>query len=68
MADEEWKHVSRKTPKKPQPQKPKRFFWLGFTTEGNEIWYVELANGTILSDRDPSYGFWHRKYFPIDIK
>jgi hypothetical protein len=68
MADDEWKRVTRKTPKKQPVQKPKRFYWLGFDNNGNESWYVEFANGVVLSDKDPSYAYWHRKYYPIDIK
>lgn len=63
MAEEEWKRVARKIPKKQPTQKPKKFYWSGFDANGNELWYVEFTNGSILSDRDPSYAYWHRKFF-----
>jgi hypothetical protein len=45
--------------------KPLLHFWHGFNKQGNEKWFLELSNGTILSDSNKDYHFWLRRYKPF---
>lgn len=58
----EWKHIPKKYVKK-EAQIPLKCYWNGFDNDGNEKWYIEFTNGTIITNKDSSYNFWYRKYF-----
>ena len=41
-----------------------KHYWNGFDENGNARWYIELSDGTILSQSNKDYNFWSKRYFP----
>jgi len=39
-------------------------YWDGFDEQNQERWFIELSNGTILSNTDKDYSFWAKRYYP----
>ena len=33
----------------------KKKYWCGFNEEGEEIWYIELSDGSIITDKSPLF-------------
>lgn len=64
------KVISRKHryPRQPPRQESKlravKQYWDGFDEQGQERWFIELSNRTILSNADNDYGFWAKRYYP----
>ena len=44
--------------------RPVKHYWNGFNKQGKEMWYIELNNGTLLSDSNKEYEFWSKRYYP----
>ena len=76
--DTEWTTVSSKNRKRRPPairQKdrfkpadpneiPVKHFWDGFNSLGSEIWFVEFANGNLISCNDDRYDGIIKRFFP----
>lgn len=41
-----------------------KHYWNGFNERGEEKWYLELSNGTILTSSHENYRDLVRRYFP----
>lgn len=39
-------------------------YWNGFDDYGNEVWCVQLNDGSIVTNKHREYGYWSRKFFP----
>ena len=59
----EWKKVSRKYKNKEKTGGNLKCYWNGFDEKGRERWYIEFSNGSIISNKDPNYDFWSKKFY-----
>ena len=66
--EEEWTKVATRKNRreKPRAQESKVYaikqYWNGFNNQGDEKWYIELSNGSAMSNRDKDYEFWAKRY------
>ena len=66
-----WTKVVSRKHRNPRPQPPSetklravKQYWDGFDEQNQERWFIELSNGTILSNTDKDYSFWAKRYYP----
>lgn len=57
-----WKISSKKKPR------PINHFWNGFDDNNQELWYIQMEDGTLISNKHSSYFSLVKKYFPNSLK
>lgn len=67
-----WTKVVYKKSRREKPNPPRdnksiravKHYWNGFNEKGEERWYLELSNGTILTPSHENYRDLVKRYFP----
>lgn len=60
-------HTNRTYYQNSSGPKPVSHYWNGFTCSGDEKWVIELENGSLITNKEPSYAHLVKRYFPNDI-
>lgn len=56
---DEWKKIQSK--KKTYKTYATGWWWIGFDDNGQQKWFIELNNGSIISPSSSDYGQWRYK-------